>query len=192
MKLAKILLFCLLLTGCIVDEYDYRITHRDTVYTGDSLCWKVFDTDTGISGIYENEDWMKTAERMLGIVINCVPGRKTTDIDQLPEGRIGIIAMGTNDVGRTPIDEFRLQYQLLIDSTDYEHLYCVLPNRVILGVDAEPYRQAIREICANVIDPLDYGVMYRAKDTVHMTEYDHWLWFNALKDILEPLWEETV
>jgi hypothetical protein len=177
-----------LLSGCITKEYDYKITHPDVMYVGDSLCYKVWDTDSGIDGVYKNEDYLKTAEREAGIVIDCVPGRKATDIEALPERsngepwRVIFVALGTNDVGKTDIDEFRLQYQILIDNADYETLYCVLPNIRIKGKDAKPYRQVILETCSNVIDPLDHGVRFRAKDTVHKTKADQPGWWAAITE----------
>lgn len=177
----RYLIICLLLSGCIVDNYNYVIKYSDIVYVGDSLCWEVYDTPKSFQGVYENQDYEKTAQARVGIVSNCVPGRKATDIDQLPDGyRIVWLALGTNDVRRTPIDEFRLHYQTLVYNSDAEYLFCVLPNKTVFGHDAEPYRQVIRDTCANVVDPLDYGVRFRAKDTVHMNMLDHKLWVKAI------------
>jgi hypothetical protein len=184
----RILLLTLFLTGCISQEYDYKVIHPDVMYVGDSLCYKVWDTKEDINHIYENEDYKKTAQAMTGIRTNCVPGRKSTDITEIPDyGKpwgILFIALGTNDVRKTEIDDFRLQYQFLVYNANADIIYCVLPNKRVNGIDAEPYRQVILDTCANVIDPLDYGVKFKAKDTVHMTKTDHKLWARAINQRL--------
>lgn len=191
MKSIRCILFAMVLSGCIVDEPSYRITHPDVMYVGDSLCHRVFDVDDGIPHIYENDDRWRTAERMAGIRINCDPGRKTTDIDSIPESKDGMpwrvlfLSLGTNDAQKLPVDEFRHHYQALIDGAEFETLYCVLPNRVIKGHDSEPYRQAIREMCANVIDPLEHGVKFRAKDGVHKNKADQPGWWVAIVERIE-------
>ena len=179
----RIMIITLLLQGCIVDNYNYTVTHPDIIYVGDSLCYKVFDTDTGIDRLYENEDYQKTAQALTGIVSNCIPGRRATDLTELPKGyRITFLALVTNDVLRTDIDVFRAKYQELVYNNDSEILYCVLPDDVISGKDSSEYRQVIEETCANTIDPTDYGVKFRAKDTVHMNELDHKLWVKAIRE----------
>jgi len=180
-----ILLSALLLTGCISEEHDYRVLHPDVAYVGDSLCHHVWDTEKDIKGIRENDDDEETAQNMAGIVSMCVRGRKAVDVESLPDGyRVLFLALGTNDVGRTPIETFRLHYQTLVYNVEAENLYCVLPNKTVNGVDSEPYRDVIRETCANVIDPLSYGVRFRAKDGVHMVKKDHKLWLIALLKVI--------
>jgi len=182
----RIILIALLLQGCIVDNYNYELTHPDIMYVGDSLCYKVFDTDTGIDSVYENEDYQKTAQAMLGIASNCVPGRRSTDLTELPKGkRITILALATNDVGRTDINVFADKYADLVYNSDSDIVYCVLPNAFIGNKSSEEYREVISGICANIIDPNEYGVTFRANDGVHMTEIDHRLWHKALKGILD-------
>ena len=61
MKTTCWILFAMVISGCIVDESSYRITHPDVMYVGDSLCHRVFDVDTGIPHIYENDDRWRTA-----------------------------------------------------------------------------------------------------------------------------------
>jgi len=172
----------LLLQGCIVDNYNYDIKHQDVLYVGDSLCYKAFDTDTGIDGIYENEDYQRTAQAMTGIKSNCVPGRKLMDITSIQSNRIVFLALGTNDVGKTNINDFRARYQDLVYNTEADIMYCVLPAKKIGNKDSSEYRQVIEETCANVINPADYGVKFRAKDGVHMTELDHKLWVKAIRE----------
>jgi len=181
----RILLIALLLQGCIVEDYDYKVIHPDIIYVGDSLCLKVFDTDTGIKDIYEKEAYKKTAQAMLGIVSNCVPGRKIIDLQSLPKGyKTTILALGSNDVGHTEINVFAEKYSNLVYNSDSEVLYCVLPAKKVLGKSSEEYREVIRGICANVIEPEQYGIKFRAKDTAHMNEFDHALWYKALRRIL--------
>ena len=176
-----IIIAALLLTGCITKEFDYSITRPDVVYIGDSLCWRVFDTDNGIKDVYEREEYKRTAQAQLGMVSNCVPGRRAQDLKELPKGyRIGFLALGSNDVGKYPVEQFAANYQALVDSSDYDTLYCVLPAKSFFGVSAKAHRDAIISICPNVIDPLEHGIGFRADDTVHMDLKDHKIWRNVL------------
>ena len=75
------ILSTLLLTGCIAeDNYNYEVKYPDIMYVGDSLCYSVRDSDEG-DKYFANEDYQKTAQALLGIKSNCIPGRSVLDID---------------------------------------------------------------------------------------------------------------
>lgn len=176
-----------LLTGCIQNNYNPDIIHPDIVYVSDSRCAEVWDTGTKYNELYDDEAKQRTAQNEVGIVSFCKKRRKLMDINELPKGyRMLFLDLGTNDViGGVPVDTFKQHYYNLISNSDAEIIYCVLPNYVILGRNAEPYRDAIRELCGDmVVDPRDYGVLYRAKDTVHMIDKDHKAWEYGLWKII--------
>jgi hypothetical protein len=188
-KTLALLFIGILLCGCVIeDPDDRRITHPDVAQIGASDCNFVADVKPEnkldpFDHIRYKNDRFRTAQVMTGIKRDCVPRRQLMQYrGQLPKGyRVLFLSLGPNDVAHNvPVDKFRARYEDLVYNSDAGTLYCILPNKKILGRDAEPYRQIIREICTRVIDPLDYGVRYRARDTVHLTKLDHRMWAAAI------------
>jgi len=185
-KLLTILACILMLQGCIQNNYNPDIIYPDIVYVSDSKCAEVWDTRDKYGDLYDNEAEQRTAQNQVGVVSHCKKGRKAMDIVALPEGfKTVFLDLGTNDVGRVDIDTFTLHYQMLVDNSDAEIVYCVLPNHVVNGHNSLVYRDAITEICGDhTIDTADYGVMFRAKDGVHLTKKDHDAWAYGLWKII--------
>lgn len=120
--------------------------YDDVLYIGDSLC--VSTRGTGGS----------TAQEQVGIGRDCKSGRNLIEYGNLPTGFTTIfLALGTNDVGRTPLDTYRADLQLKLLNTD-SRVVCVLPTQNINGVDSAPYRNTLLEECQHTIDPTVYHV----------------------------------
>ena len=69
-------------------------------------------------------------------------------------------------------------------NSDSYIVYCVLPDEYVGIFPSEEYRAVIRSICANVINPNDWNVTFRAIDGVHMNKVDVFYWHYALRQIL--------
>jgi len=188
MKNIFIAAIILMLHGCVLvdDNWGYDIKYPDVVLEGDSIPCRVFGTKDEINHIYEHDDDLKSYPRLVGIVDLCYGGKKAMDVDHLPTGyKITFIALGTNDADdNVPLREFTEHYSSLYNNSDSDVIYCILPARIIHKKDITPYRDAIRSICSNVIDPEEYG-LYGDYDGVHYTRKQHLIARKMLTDKLD-------
>lgn len=165
-KLVPIILISLF--GCSPSE----IKHPDAIYIGDSLCSTVFDS-VGL-----------TAQQQAGIKHDCLGGRKIVEYGLLPPGyEIYFLALATNDVRGTPIQEYGDSLQSKLDSVDGP-IWCVLPMDLPDIFDAKPYREKMFTMCANVIDPIEWGVGPRGSDGLHWNYLDHNNFVDAIDYVL--------
>lgn len=156
------------LFGCSSSE----IEHPGVIYIGDSLCEGVYDS----GGL--------TAQQQAGIHRDCLGGRKIVEYGLLPSGfEIYFLALGTNDVGETPIQDYGDSLQSKLDSGDGP-IWCVLPMDLPHRFDAIPYREKMLSMCANVIDPIEWGVGPRARDGLHWNNLDHNNFVGAIDFVL--------
>jgi hypothetical protein len=165
-KLIPIILISLL--GCSQSE----IEHPGVIYIGDSLCAAVYDSVGA------------TAQQQVGINSDCLSGRKIVEYGLLPPGyETYFLALATNDVGETPIQEYGDSLQSKLDSVDGP-IWCVLPMDLPSRFDAIPYRERMQSMCANVIDPIEWGVGPRANDGLHWNDLDHSNFVGAINYVL--------
>lgn len=156
------ILILIFLSGCgspkTLKESDVK--ESDVIYVGDSLCIAMHDPSD------------LTAQQQVGIYSDCVSARKITDYGLLPGGfNVYFIALGTNDVGNTSVEEYGENLQSKLDSVDGD-IWCVLPMDLEF-YDAPPYRYEMLSRCPNVIDPVDWGVVPRHSDGIHWNNIDH-------------------
>lgn len=173
------LVFILLLSACKPVEFrswwdgvtfltgERTPVHSEVLVICDSLCISIYD-DYDLTG--------KFFVDLSSVAVDGISGRKLVQYtNPLPAGYSAIaLALATNDVARTPIDEYTSHLQWLISTLPAgTSLYCILPQANIAGRDSTAYRDALIDNCPTVIDPADWGVKYLAHDGKHYNGADH-------------------
>lgn len=153
------------------------VTHPDVLYIGDSLCTFIYDS-------YEGTHFVDIA----GIADDCHGGRKASGYPYNPGSQYSIIfiALGTNDVGSTSLQNFRAIYQSFINITpSTTTLYCVLPQSgTVRGISSDAYIDIIKSLCTNTIDPEEHGVGPASSDHLHWNINDHAAFGEFLKTLI--------
>ena len=155
-----ILCACVLLVACQSDKKSNNVQYnddapiQDVMIIGASLC----------------ADKNGTAHSM-GIKKDCVPGRTLMSVESIDyDYRIIFLQLGTNDIGRGVSSE---DYKSKLESLMRDNIICILPNEQ-QGVHTEDHRQAMRDTCPIVVDPVyDCAVSIGDPDGVHYIEQDY-------------------
>lgn len=161
-----LLALTLAITGCVPE---YVPTTPDIIVFGDSLCESTHNS-------YGGSPWPIIA----GIAMNCEGGRKSVDYpDNLPNARIILYSMGSNDAGSTSNEDYKADLIAKFDSTTAE-IHCILPDpehEIMAGI-----RGVMFEVCSNTIEPREHGYLFSALDGIHGTASDHLDFGNWIKE----------
>ena len=181
MKNTFLFIIVFIICGCVpkttLIEPDI-INYEGVLYIGDSLC----NLSTGGG---------PTAQQIVGIERDCRNGRRLTQYTPpLPSGyELIFLALATNDVRHGTHPE--TYGQLLEDkiSNSSATVYCVLP--ITTGDhDSAPYREQMTLKCTNIIDPLDWGVVFNG--TIHWGDQEHINFSQALYHVLDLMAIEPI
>ena len=171
----KLFILIMILQGC--HDKGYHPWILDVGYIGDSNC-----TGFKLNG--------EPSQQQAGIIVDCLGNRQMIDYsDNIPSLRIIFLALGTNDAANNvPINEYAESLQNKLDSADSD-IYCVLPTTAsdLTWYDVTPYRIKMTELCANTIDPLDYGVTNGSGDGTHWRDEDHTRFLPAILNVIDGL-----
>ena len=172
-----ILVLLLLIYGCVpVDSTPAPVVDNgrtDIVYMGDSNC---------------DENGNVIPWQVAGISGDCVAGRALLSVNYMhPNMKLTFIAMGTNDAayGYNPRHyEDRLWYLMSLTSGD---VYCVLPTTAynFTDYDVKPFRDAMRRVCSNIIDPVLIGANIFYGDGKHYTDEGNQILGDYVKGIVD-------
>lgn len=121
----------------------------------------------GDSNCYDTNAWPKLA----GFNRDCMWGRQTLNINQLPLVETLIFALGSNDeLHDANLSDTRAQVSHLFSTTNAD-IYCLLPdggNPRYMDV-----RGVLMDLCPNVLEPREMGFLFRALDGIHGIQADH-------------------
>lgn len=158
LKILSFIFLCSFVSACLPDK---ELKYPKVMYYGDSLCAVTF-----------TPGHLATTE--VGIVKDCVPGRKITELPRLSNSyELIFLALSSNDVLKgTPLGYFSDHLNKLLTSTD-SPVICVLPV-IFEKVDSSAYRAEMMNQCTHLIDPQpECGVGPSFLDEIHYTAKDH-------------------
>jgi hypothetical protein len=175
-KFAKILLILIILSSACSKYNNSEITFHEpltAIYIGDSLCAEPF---LG----FDN------AATLAGIDSDCKFGRISIEYSDLPDYDIIFYALGTNDAW-WPVDVADYESDLAKKINKVEGIvYCVLPM-YLEDRDTQPYRTAMVNVCTDVIDPAEYGVVVLGEgDGLHWDQADQECMSLAILERIDP------
>lgn len=172
-----ITILCLFCCACIPEP---DLKYPKVIYYGDSLCAVTFSPG-------------QLATTKVGIVKDCVPGRKITEVERLSNSyELIFLALTSNDVLKdTPIEEYSLHLNQLLMSTD-STVICVLPV-IFEHDDSSAYRAEMMNQCSYLIDPQpECGVGPRFMDDIHYTAKDHEGMANCIEANVKAFYNGTL
>jgi len=182
LHIAIIALIAVLCTGCKEENNHHPIvtSHHNVMYIGDQMCW-AYSPD-GIPLIDQS------APTLLKLSSTCSMEAKIQYATRIPTKGYDtvVIALGANNIPDQDVSTFKNTYQEAIDNIladGSKRIVCILPNTTHKGFDSTEYRQAITEICSEVVDPVEHCIHFEAVDG-NMSVDDHKILAEVLDTIL--------